>query len=612
MSFAIGESVGHYEIVEELGSGGTGRVLKVQHLITRRREAMKVLVDNKPDSPEQAQRFLREIRLQASLDHPNIAAVHNAFWLEDDLVMIMELIEGQTLATLLEHRRFSLEQGLTIIRQVLQALSYAHRNGVIHRDVSPSNIVVNAQGRVKLTDFGLAKGLTDPNLTEMGGMYGSPFYVSPEQVRGAASVDHRSDIYSTAVVLYELVTGTRPFIAASGFLLMQAHVQQVPEPPIYRNSAIPQYLNAAILRAMAKNPDDRYQTSEEFLAAVDGPQAAPAISPVVARPVAATAMQATPTQATVEIPALQVGAVQPGAVQPTGTSTGASTGTSTGASAGASAGNPEFSYSYAEPQPYEPVEFESVTGKPWSTPVAKPAEKAKAPVKPRNPMVGALIGLGVVLIIVLPMVFLNWRSSQSRTVAKPAGNEPLAIERAAETGATAGTGATGGTGATAVVPAGTVAPTLVSGPREVPVPGTRVATGSRVANPRAATKTVVAPAAPVIKIWGAASAPVATASAPPPIPPKPVAPPPVAPKPMAPKLEEPPMLAQPGATASVPTMANPTLEPLPQGPAKRSFFRRLAKGVRSLNPVKAREGASGAAGAPATSSGQTSGSGNRP
>lgn len=275
MALQIGESIGHYQIVEELGVGGNGRVLKVQHLITRRREAMKILANGRPNSQEYAHRVLREIRLQASLDHPNIAAVLNAFWLEDDLVMIMELIDGVTLQKVLERRRLNLDQSINLIRQVLLALSYAHSNGVIHRDVSTANIIVSDDGRIKLTDFGLAKGAADLSVTESGGMSGSPYYISPEQVRGTAATDQRSDIYSTGIVLYELLTGTKPFEAESSFLLMQAHVQAKPQPPIARNAAIPEFISAAILKAMAKNPWDRFQTTAEFLSAIDGPSEVP-------------------------------------------------------------------------------------------------------------------------------------------------------------------------------------------------------------------------------------------------------------------------------------------------------------------------------------------------
>lgn len=541
MSFAIGESVGHYEIVEELGAGASGRVLKVQHLITRRREAMKILVDNKPDTPEQAQRFLREIRLQASLDHPNIAAVHNAFWLEDDLIMIMELIDGHPLAALLENRRFSMEQSLTIIRQVLQALTFAHKNGVIHRDVSPANIVVSANGKVKLTDFGLAKGSADPSITEMGGMYGSPFYVSPEQVRGGTGVDLRSDIYSTSVVLYELLTGTRPFIAASSFLLMQAHVQQVPEPPICRNNAIPQYLNAAILKAMAKNPDDRFQSSAEFLAAIDGPQAAPVLVAKVEAPSKSVLLPPKPAEAPkpVESP-------KPAA--------------------------PEFTYSYAEPLPYEPIEFESrfdVRAEKQAQPKpVVPAPAANNSSFLKSPVVAATLGIGMVLCVMVPMIVLNLRSEENRGASKdvetPAISEPVASEMAA--------------------PSASSAPPLTAGPKDMTQPVTPVS-AKRFA-PRAASKTSVAPPPAVVKVWGSATA---SSSTPQPLTPAAPAPAPATPAPApvtkaAAKLEEPPSLAPAKSELAI----KPAIQPIPQAPPpeKRGFLRRLARGVKNLNPVK--------------------------
>jgi len=152
---------------------------------------------------------------------------------------------------------------------------------VIHRDVSTANIIVSEDGKVKLTDFGLAKGSADLSVTESGGMVGSPYYISPEQVRSNTGCDQRSDIYSTGVVLYELLTGHRPFENESTFLLMQAHVQHVPQPPVERNPAIPIFISEAILKALAKKPTDRFQNAAEFLAALEGPAERSAPAPKV-------------------------------------------------------------------------------------------------------------------------------------------------------------------------------------------------------------------------------------------------------------------------------------------------------------------------------------------
>src|SRR5260370_9051400 len=168
MSFSIGETVGAYRILQELGRGGMGRVFKVEHTITRRLEAMKVAEGGRPDAPEQAARSLREIRLQASLGHANIAAVHNAFWEGENLVLVMELIDGHSLRSVLETQRLPLVTALNYACQALSALSDAHAHGVIHRDISPANMMISPSGVLKATDFGLAKGPPDVGASPTG------------------------------------------------------------------------------------------------------------------------------------------------------------------------------------------------------------------------------------------------------------------------------------------------------------------------------------------------------------------------------------------------------------------------------------------------------------
>jgi serine/threonine protein kinase len=269
MSFEIGDTVGAYTILGKLGSGGMGEVFKVEHTITRRVEAMKVLLHGQPAAHDQAQRFLREIQVQAGLSHPNIAAVHNAFWSHDDLVMVMELIEGDSLQKLLEARRVPLPAGLNYASQTLSALSYAHGHGVVHRDVSPANIIVTADGTVKLTDFGLAKAPSDLRLTRSGEVLGSLHYASPEQVQGKTDVDARSDIYAMGAVLYELVTGRKPFDADNAFALMLGHVEQPPLPPVEIDPSLPSDLNDIVLTALAKDPAQRFASADQFREALD-------------------------------------------------------------------------------------------------------------------------------------------------------------------------------------------------------------------------------------------------------------------------------------------------------------------------------------------------------
>lgn len=269
MSLRIGDTVGDYVILEELGSGGAGQVFKVEHIITRRHEAIKVLAGTTQSVRESFQQFLQEIRLQASLRHPNIAQVHNAFWTGEHLIMVMELLDGAPLERLMQQSRIPLEDGVAILRQVLSALTAAHAHGVVHRDVSPSNIFVGRDGHVKLTDFGLAAMTADLRTTPNGSFLGSFHYMSPEQVRGAGPVDERSDVYSCGAVLYELVTGHTAFNYDNAFSLMRAHVEQTPLTPRSMNPNIPPALDEIAMRAMAKEPERRFASAQEFRDALD-------------------------------------------------------------------------------------------------------------------------------------------------------------------------------------------------------------------------------------------------------------------------------------------------------------------------------------------------------
>ena len=264
MSFKVGDTVGDYEIVGVLGAGGMGQVYKVRNLLSDRLEAMKVLLPNMLESPDQAERFLREIRLQASLDHPNIAALHTALRQGDQLVMIMELVEGTTLQTLLEKRPLRLPEAIAYASQALSALSYAHERGVIHRDIKPANILLTREGTIKITDFGIARLARDRKLTASGITMGSICYMSPEQVMGKADIDTRSDLYSLGVTLYECVAGRRPFQGESDFATMSAHLNQAPVPPLEIRPDLPPELNRIILKALAKEPSERFQSATAF------------------------------------------------------------------------------------------------------------------------------------------------------------------------------------------------------------------------------------------------------------------------------------------------------------------------------------------------------------
>lgn len=286
MGLSIGQTVGEYRVIDVIGAGGMGTVYKVQHLISERIEAMKVVLPELIDSPELADRFIREIKVQARLSHPNIAALHNALRLDNRFLMVMEYIDGSTLHARLRQGSIDPAASVDIILQVLSALAYAHEQGVIHRDIKPANIMFTKSGIAKLMDFGIARSLTDQHLTRAGAAVGSVYYMSPEQVQ-ASEVDSRSDLYSVGIMLYEMVTGTRPITGDSSWAVMNGHLSHVPRAPIAVNPNLGSALSLAILKAIEKNPAERYQSASEFSEALKGAFArlpvAPA-SPLPARP----------------------------------------------------------------------------------------------------------------------------------------------------------------------------------------------------------------------------------------------------------------------------------------------------------------------------------------
>ena len=263
VALTIGQTAGNYRVIDVIGSGGMGTVYKVQHLISDRIEAMKLILPNLIDTPELADRFVREIKVQARLSHQNIASLHNAFRFENQLLMVMEYVDGTTLHARLKEGRISPQDSIETVLQVLSALAYAHAQGVIHRDIKPANIMFTSSGLVKLMDFGIARSLSDQQLTQTGAAVGSVYYMSPEQVQ-AGPVDNRSDLYSVGIVLYEMVTGLKPITGGSSWAIMNGHINQIPRAPAALNSSIPPALSLATLKALEKNPAFRYQTASEF------------------------------------------------------------------------------------------------------------------------------------------------------------------------------------------------------------------------------------------------------------------------------------------------------------------------------------------------------------
>ncbi len=265
--FQIGDTVGDYEITGVLGRGGMGQVYKVRNRILDRVEAMKVLLSDREDDPQLGQRFEREVRVQANLHHTNIAALHTALWVEGRLLMIIEFVDGVTLSQKIRNGPVAIAEGVEYICRVLDALGYAHSQGVIHRDVKPGNIMITTMGTVKLTDFGIARSVNE-TITRSGMAVGSLYYMSPEQIK-TGSIDGRSDIYSVGVTLYEALMGKRPIQGESEAAIITAHLEQIPVPPADLAPGFPVALSAMIMKSLAKKPADRFQSAAEFRAALE-------------------------------------------------------------------------------------------------------------------------------------------------------------------------------------------------------------------------------------------------------------------------------------------------------------------------------------------------------
>jgi serine/threonine-protein kinase len=254
---------GRYKILKKLGTGGMATVYLAEDQELGRRIAIKILNAKHASDKQFVERFRREASSAAGLSHPNIVQIYDRGNAEGTYYIAMEVIEGRTLKELVIERGPSpILVAVNYGRQILAALRFAHRNGVVHRDIKPHNVLVDDEGRVKVTDFGIARAGAS-EMTEVGSIIGTAQYLSPEQARGAP-VDDRSDLYSVGVLLYELLTGVAPYNGDTPVEIAMKHLSAVPEPPSTKRPEIPPELDAVVLRALAKSPDDRYQSAAEM------------------------------------------------------------------------------------------------------------------------------------------------------------------------------------------------------------------------------------------------------------------------------------------------------------------------------------------------------------
>jgi serine/threonine-protein kinase len=254
---------GRYMIIKKLGTGGMATVYLAEDQELGRRIAIKILNAKHASDKQFVERFRREASSAAGLSHPNIVQIYDRGNAEGTYYIAMEVIEGLTLKELIIERGPSpIPVAVNYARQILAALRFAHRNGVVHRDIKPHNVLVDEEGRVKVTDFGIARAGAS-EMTEVGSIIGTAQYLSPEQARGAP-VDDRSDLYSVGVLLYELLTGVAPYNGDTPVEIAMKHLSAVPEPPSVKRPEVPPELDSVVLRALAKNPEDRYQSAEEM------------------------------------------------------------------------------------------------------------------------------------------------------------------------------------------------------------------------------------------------------------------------------------------------------------------------------------------------------------
>ncbi|NDJ77386.1 MAG: serine/threonine protein kinase [Chloroflexi bacterium] len=270
MAFAIGNNVGPYRIVDQIGQGGMATVYKAYHANLDRYVAFKVLHPAFKEDPGFLERFKREAQIIARLEHPSIVPVYDFADHENQPYLVMKFIEGETLKARLKRAPLTLDETVTTLEAVANALTYAHRQGVLHRDIKPSNIMLDTQNTPYLTDFGLARiAQVGESTLSQDMMLGTPQYMSPEQAKGMRDLGPGTDIYSLGVVLYEIVVGRVPFSADTPYAIVHDHIYKPLPLPTKINPEVPDEVERVLLKALAKEPQDRYESAVEMVAAFE-------------------------------------------------------------------------------------------------------------------------------------------------------------------------------------------------------------------------------------------------------------------------------------------------------------------------------------------------------
>ena len=268
MEFELGQTYSGYQFLDVVRRSRGAVQYRVQNTLAQRVESLHALTGAAADDPDAAERFLREVRIRARISHPHIVTFYTAAPIEGRMAMTTELPDSLSLAERLKLGPLPWREALDTTRQLLDALACIHQQSFVHCDITPENILFGPGGCCKLADFSLARPLDPAHNSESGAVVGNPRYISPEQVKGECHLDQRSDLYSLGVVLYEMLCGRPPFESRSQFELMMAHVNQSPAPPSRLHAMLPQFLDAVVLKALAKDAGDRYPSAAAFADAI--------------------------------------------------------------------------------------------------------------------------------------------------------------------------------------------------------------------------------------------------------------------------------------------------------------------------------------------------------